>query len=123
VLSTLNFDVRKAEQSPSERGRVAEFLEERSTARVARLGELVDAREQQALIAEEQGRLVGVLTYLLDRDSCEVLTLHVVDRWRGIGFALLRDVEWVARDAECRTSAPRAERRADTARPCFGYIE
>jgi GNAT superfamily N-acetyltransferase len=98
----LDFAVRTAEQGPSERERVAEFLEERSTTQVARLGELVDARQQTALVAEKQGRLVGVLTYIIDGDSCEVLTVHVAYQWSGIGSALLRGVEWVARDAGCR---------------------
>ena len=46
--------------------------------------------------------LAGVLTYIIDRDSCEVLTLHVADQWRGVGSALIKEVGAVAREAGCR---------------------
>jgi hypothetical protein len=77
-------------------------MEARSTARVARLGELVDALEHPALVAEKDGRLVGVLTYIVDGDSCEVLTLHVAEQSIGVGSALLREVGWLARAEDCR---------------------
>jgi len=44
---------------------------------------------------------VGVLTYTVDGESCEVLTLHVADQRLGIGSALLREVQWVARGEGC----------------------
>ena len=75
---TLPFSLRMADGS--DRQAVEDFLKERSTALVARLGELVDALEQPALVAEENARLVGVLTYILDGESCEVLTLHVSEK-------------------------------------------
>jgi GNAT superfamily N-acetyltransferase len=91
--------VRPAE--PEERDVVSAFLEERGSARVARRGELVDAGVHPALVAEEGGRLAGVLTYVLDGRACEVLTLHAVERWRGAGTALLGEVERIARAASC----------------------
>jgi hypothetical protein len=36
--------------------------------------------------AEEDGRLLGVLTYIVDREQCEILTLHTAaydERNRG----------------------------------------
>lgn len=85
----------------ADRGAVDRFLEERSTARVARLGELVDTTRRPALIAEDGGRLLGVLTYAIDGDACEVLTLHATDRRRGVGTALLSAVERLAASAGC----------------------
>ncbi|HEX6580155.1 MAG TPA: GNAT family N-acetyltransferase [Actinomycetota bacterium] len=95
----LDFEVRRVDPTGVDRARIAEFLEERATARVARLGELINATEQEALIAEKDGRIVGVLTYIVEGDACEVLTLHVAERWVGIGSALLREVERLARAA------------------------
>ena len=91
--------VRPAE--PRDRDALAAFLEERGAARVARRRALVDATEHPALVAEENGRLAGVLTYVLDgpRRLCEVLTLHAVERRRGVGTALLADLERIARAA------------------------
>lgn len=96
----LPFSLRKA--GGSDRQAVADFLEERSTAKVARLGELVDATVQETLVAEKDGQIVGVLTYIIDDDSCEVLTLHIAEPSIGVGSALLREVEWLARAEDCR---------------------
>lgn len=92
--------VRAAE--PADRGDIESFLDEHGSARVARLGEVVDAREHPALLAEDDGRLAGVLTYVVRGDRCEVLTLHATERWRGAGSALIEEVERVARAAGCR---------------------
>ena len=92
-------DVRPAE--PEDRDAVAAFLAERGSARVARRRELVDATEHPALVAEEDGRLAGVLTYVIDAPGrlCEVLTLHASERGRGVGTALLANLERIAKAA------------------------
>ncbi len=54
--------------------------------------------EHPALLAGTGHDLTGVLTYVPSTVSCEVLTLHVTDQWRGIGTALL--------DALMRRAAP-----------------
>jgi GNAT superfamily N-acetyltransferase len=88
---------------PADRAIVESFLEEHATARVARLGELVDARKHPALIAEDDtGVLAGVLTYVLEGDRCEILTLHAAERRRGAGTALIDEIERIALRAGCR---------------------
>jgi GNAT superfamily N-acetyltransferase len=69
---------------------------------VARLGRLERPLEHPALIAESDGKLAGVLTYVIDRDECEILTLHTAEQWRGVGTALLESVERVAAEHGCR---------------------
>jgi ribosomal protein S18 acetylase RimI-like enzyme len=81
---------------------VAAFLELHGTARVARLGELVDATLHPAIVAEGSNGVLGVLTYVLDGDRCEVLTLHASERRRGVGTALLQEVERISAEAGCR---------------------
>jgi ribosomal protein S18 acetylase RimI-like enzyme len=86
------------EREAADRDAVERFLSERHSARVARLGELVDPLEHPALIAErDDGSLAGVLTYVVDGDSCEILTLHVAEQWTGVGTALIAAVERKAR--------------------------
>jgi N-acetylglutamate synthase-like GNAT family acetyltransferase len=94
--------VKVREATSADRAEVDRFLEEHGTARVARLGELVDATSHPALAAELEGRLAGVLTFVVDGDACEVLTLHAADRFGGAGTALLHAVERRAADARCR---------------------
>ena len=88
---------------PADRPIVDSFLDEHATTTVARLGELVDAREHPALIAEDDtGVLVGVLTFVVEGDGCEILTLHAAEQWRGAGTALIEEVERIASRAGCR---------------------
>ena len=90
--------MRIREREEADRNAVESFLSERYSARVARLGEVLTPLDHPALIAErDDGSLAGVLTYIVEGDSCEILTLHVADQWTGVGTALLAAVERKAR--------------------------
>jgi GNAT superfamily N-acetyltransferase len=85
------------EATEADRAARESFLSERHSARVARLGELVYPLDHPALMAERDGTLVGVLTYVVTGDSCEILTLHAAEQWTGAGTALVEAVERKAR--------------------------
>lgn len=89
---------------PADRPAVAVFLAKRGSARVARRNQLVDPLDHPVLLAEDDqnGQLLGVLTYVVDRGQCEVLTLHAEQQWRGVGTALLQLVEQLATEQGCR---------------------
>lgn len=78
-----------------------EFLSRWFSSRVARKGEIGKPLDHPSLLADRDGELVGVLTYVISGDECEVLTLHVEDRRGGIGTALISEVTKIARDAGC----------------------
>ncbi|HEY3261345.1 MAG TPA: GNAT family N-acetyltransferase [Pseudonocardiaceae bacterium] len=81
---------------------VAAFLRERSSLRVARLGALLHPLDHPALLAiGDDGGLAGVLTYVVDRLSCEVLTVHTASQWHGTGTALISAVARHAAAAGC----------------------
>ena len=90
----------------TDRPAVGALLAQRGAARVARRNQLLDPLDHPALLAEDEqdGRLLGVLTYVVDRDrgQCEVLTIDAEQQWRGVGTALLRLVERVAAQEGCR---------------------
>ena len=81
---------------PVDRPAVDAFLATNNADTVARLGELVDARRHPALVAEVDGEMVGVLTWVLRERSMEVLTLHAAPRWAGTGTALVAAAKRVA---------------------------
>jgi GNAT superfamily N-acetyltransferase len=81
---------------------VEPFLTERYSRQVARLGRLENALDHPALIADDDGVLAGVLTYVIDGEECEILTLHAAERRTGVGTALIEAVERLAREAGCR---------------------
>jgi GNAT superfamily N-acetyltransferase len=92
-------------RQPADLPAVQAFLAEHHHTRVARLGALVDPFDHPSLLAEDDdGRLLGVLTYVPDSDGaqCEVLTLHTAHQWRGVGTALLEAVERLAAGQGCR---------------------
>jgi len=80
------------------------FLARHHSARVARLGELLDPLGYPALVAEAGGgRLLGMLTYVPQPgwEQCEVLTLHAAEQWHGTGTALIEAVEQLAAGHGC----------------------
>jgi GNAT superfamily N-acetyltransferase len=87
---------------PADRPIVESFLHEHGAEHVARLGELVDARDYPALLAESEGDLLGLLTYDTAGERCEILTLHTTQQRRGVGTALIEEVERVASAEGCR---------------------
>jgi uncharacterized protein YhfF/GNAT superfamily N-acetyltransferase len=87
---------------PGDRPAVDAFLADHNADVVARLGQLVDARRHSALIAEVDGELAGVLTWVLRGRSMEVLTLHADRQWAGAGTALVAAARRVAEASGAR---------------------
>jgi N-acetylglutamate synthase-like GNAT family acetyltransferase len=75
------------------------FLRDHHSLRVARRGELVDVSAHPAFLAWSGDALVGVATYVLGADDCELLTLHAASRFGGVGSALVSAVQEAARGA------------------------
>lgn len=93
---------RSATNSAADDLTVAAFLHERNALRAARLGELLNALDHPSLLAlDDEDALAGVLTYIIDGPSCEILTLHAASQWHGTGTALLTAVAAVATNAGC----------------------
>jgi ribosomal protein S18 acetylase RimI-like enzyme len=92
--------IRAAESD--DRAALEPFLARWHSLRVARRGELVHPLDHPMLVAEEDGRLIGLLTYVVAGTDCEVLTLHVDDPRRGLGSALIVEVMRIARNAGCK---------------------
>jgi ribosomal protein S18 acetylase RimI-like enzyme len=87
---------------PADALAVEEFLAERQSERVARLGRLENPLDHPALLAKRDGALAGVLTYVIGADECEILTLHAAEPARGVGTALVDAVERLAAERSCR---------------------
>jgi GNAT superfamily N-acetyltransferase len=52
--------------------------------------------------AIEDGRPIGLITYHVERDGCEIVTIDSVQSGQGIGTALIEAVRNVAREAGCK---------------------
>jgi GNAT superfamily N-acetyltransferase len=81
---------------------VEAFLSEHSSLRVARRGELLDSLHHPTLLTWWGDDLVGVATYVVEGEACELLTLHAQHRYAGVGTGLVEAVVKAARRAGCR---------------------
>jgi ribosomal protein S18 acetylase RimI-like enzyme len=61
-----------------------------------------DASRLPALLAEQDGRIVGLLTYAVSDEELEIVSLDAVVRRRGVGSSLLTAATGVARQAGVR---------------------
>jgi ribosomal protein S18 acetylase RimI-like enzyme len=87
---------------PAADPRVRDFLEQRGMRMVARRGQLVDAAARPAVVALDAGSLAGVLSFDVEGDFCEILTLYVARQWSGIGSALVTAAAEHAEASGCR---------------------
>ena len=71
---------------------VEDLLASVSAVRVARRGELLTPLDHPMLVATAGGVRVGLLTYVVKGSACEILTLHAVERWCGVGTMLIEAV-------------------------------
>lgn len=58
--------------------------------------------ELAGFVARESGRAVGLATYAVEGDACELVTLDSVTEGLGVGSALVAAVVGAARNAGCR---------------------
>jgi N-acetylglutamate synthase-like GNAT family acetyltransferase len=81
---------------------IQSFLEKHKSDWVARRGELIDAVRRPNFVARDAREIVGILTYDIVGESCEVLTLHCTEQWSGIGTRLMDALVKRAHELGCR---------------------
>ena len=70
--------------------------------RAVRLGEVVEPAAMPGLVAERDRERIGLLTYIVDGDHFEVLSLHCRVENAGAGSALLEAAAALAAGRGCR---------------------
>lgn len=77
-----------------ERGWVRSTIRERwSSEIVVAHGVVYEPALLPGFVAEEDGAPVGLLTYVLEGDACEIVTIDAFEEGRGIGSALIGAVK------------------------------
>lgn len=64
-------------------------------------GNLRHADELPGIVAVDAGGTLGLLTYSIEGNVCEIVTLNSLRKGQGVGSALIRQTESIAREAGC----------------------
>lgn len=72
------------------------------SARIVVHGLEVTIDQVEGAAAWEGDQLLGLVTYMISGDTCEIITLNALAKQRGIGSALLAAAVRAARQAGCR---------------------
>lgn len=87
---------RKSE--PKDAPTILHILEEHwGSTSIASRGKLHDASKLPALIVEQNGTIIGLLTYKITGRECEIVTLNATDPRKGIGTILIEELVSIAR--------------------------
>jgi ribosomal protein S18 acetylase RimI-like enzyme len=88
---------------PDDRPWVEDFLRERWGApEVVARGRVYHPLELPGLAAFDGEEIVGLVTYELQGEDCEIVTIDALEEGRGIGTRLVEAVAAAAREAGCR---------------------
>ena len=66
-------------------------------------GEQVDMSRLPGIFVEEQSQITALLTYRIQEERCEIISLDSVIGGRGVGTALIEAAAAIAQKAGCRT--------------------
>ena len=82
---------------------VSRFITEHWGAdKVVAHGVVYHPHDLPGFVAIQEGERVGLLTYHIEKDSCEIVTLDSVRPSIGVGTALIEVVKYVARYVGCK---------------------
>ncbi len=97
----MNFEVQPLK--PEDAAWVTPWLTQRWAApRVVARGRIHQADRLPGFVAADDSGPIGLATYHLDGDQCELVTLDSLAEQRGVGTALVAAVKNAARAAGCR---------------------
>ncbi|OIK08959.1 GNAT family N-acetyltransferase [Bacillus sp. MUM 13] len=53
-------------------------------------------------VINEEVKIIGLITYIIKENECEIISLDSVDEGRGIGTSLVQEVEKLATKKKCK---------------------
>ena len=96
-----NFSIHPVESS--DKDWVKQFIAEHWSADiVVSRGVIHHPHDLSGFVAIQDKRRVGLITHNIENSSCEIVTLDSVQQSLGVGTALIKEVEKVARQSGCK---------------------
>lgn len=65
-------------------------------------GEIIDGTKLDGFLLQEENTIIGLVTYTFFGDICEIVSLDSKKENIGIGSALLKEIEKIAIDNNCK---------------------
>ena len=65
-------------------------------------GEIIDGTKLDGFLLQEENTVIGLVTYTFFGDICEIVSLDSKRENIGIGSALLKEIEKIAIDNQCK---------------------
>ncbi|WP_445487290.1 GNAT family N-acetyltransferase [Niallia sp. 03133] len=53
-------------------------------------------------VVNEEDNIIGLITYIIKNNECEIISLDSIEEGKGIGTSLVREVESLAFNQECK---------------------
>ncbi len=86
-----------------DRSMVTSFIQDQwGSTRVVSKGRMFDPSELEGFAAVADEKVVGLVTFRVERDECEVVTINSLSKGRGTGSSLLNAVRDAASKARCK---------------------
>ena len=88
---------------PKYRDKITQFLNKHwESVQVVSRGHLYSADQLPGFIALDQQSIIGLITYHIEGDQCEIISLNSLKEGKGIGSRLIEAVKLEAENQECR---------------------
>lgn len=65
-------------------------------------GEIIDCTNLEGFVLRENNKIIGLVTYAFFEDICEIVSLDSKKENIGIGTALLKEIEKIAIENDCK---------------------
>lgn len=78
------------------------FLENWYSTDMSIRGEIIDGTKVDGFLLQEDNKIIGLVTYTFFGDICEIVSLDCKKENMGIGTALLKEIEKVAINNNCK---------------------
>ena len=78
------------------------FIENWYSTNMSIRGEIIDGTKLDGFLLQEKNKIIGLITYKFFGDVCEIVSLDSKKENIGIGTALLKEVEMVAIESNCK---------------------
>ncbi len=77
------------------------LIEEWESTNIVIRGSIVDGKKLDGFVAIKDNKIIGLITYLIENNECEICSLNSLVENKGIGTELIEKVKEIARLEKC----------------------